>query len=239
MANDRFPSTQLSLVRIAAQGSGEESRQALATLCRLYWYPLYAFVRRQGYTPDAAQDLTQAFFTRLLEKKYLKDYARDRGRFRSFLLASLKHFLSNERDRTNAQKRGGGVSALSLDAVIQAGERRYSLEPRSELTPDRIFERQWALTVLERVISRLQSEFDQTGKGPQFERMKPFLTGDETRIPYAELAGQLDLTEGALKVAIHRLRRRFREVLRDEIAQTVVQPHEIQDEIRYLVSVLM
>jgi RNA polymerase sigma-70 factor (ECF subfamily) len=229
----------LSLVRIAAQGSSEESRQALAQLCRLYWYPLYAFVRREGYSPDEAQDLTQAFFTRLLEKKYLRDYERHRGRFRSFLLASLKHFLSNERDRAGAQKRGGGAAVLSLDAAIQAGERRYSLEPRSELTPDRIFERQWALTVLDRVISRLQAEFDESGKRSQFERMKPFLTGDETRIPYADLAGQLDMTEGALKVAIHRLRRRFREVLRDEIAQTVVHPHEIQDEIRYLVSVLM
>jgi RNA polymerase sigma-70 factor (ECF subfamily) len=205
----------------------------------LYWYPLYAFVRREGHRPDEAQDLTQAFFARLLEKKYLRDYERDRGRFRSFLLAALKHFLANERDRASAQKRGGGLSDMSLDAVIQAGERRYSLEPRSELTPDKIFERQWALTVLDRVISRLHEEFEQNGKGPQFERMKPLLAGDETRIPYAELASGLNTTEGALKTAVHRLRRRYREILRDEIAQTVVHPDEVREEIRYLVSVLM
>jgi RNA polymerase sigma factor (sigma-70 family) len=239
VTSDRFPSTQLSLVRIAGRGSSDESRQALATLCRLYWYPLYAFVRREGHSPDEAQDLTQAFFTRLLEKRYLKDYEQSRGRFRSFLLASLKHFLSNERDRASAQKRGGGATALPLDAVIQSGERRYSLEPLSDLTPDKIFERQWALTVLDHVISRLQAEFDQSGKGSQFERMKPLLAGDETRIPYAELASELNTTEGALKTAIHRLRRRYREVLRDEIAQTVVHPDEVQAEIRYLVSVLM
>ena len=239
MANERFPSTRLSLIRIAVQGSNDESRQALTTLCRLYWYPLYAFVRREGYRPDEAQDLTQAFFTRLLEKKYLRDYERDRGRFRSFLLASLKHFLSNERDRANAQKRGGGASLLSLDAVIQAGELRYSLEPRSELTPDKLFERQWALTVIDRVITRLQAESDQIGKGPLFERMKPYLAGAETRTPYTELARQLNTTEGALKVAVHRLRLRFREILRSEIAQTVAHPDEVQEEIRYLVSILM
>jgi DNA-directed RNA polymerase specialized sigma24 family protein len=239
VANDRFPSTQLSLVRIACLDSSHESREALATLCRLYWYPLYAFVRREGHSPDEAQDLTQAFFARLLEKKYLRDYERDRGRFRSFLLAALKHFLANERDRASAQKRGGGVSDMSLDAVIQSGERRYNLEPRSELTPDKLFARQWALTVLDRVISRLQVEFDQSGKGPYFERMTPLLAGDETRIPYAELAGELHTTEGALKTAVHRLRRRYREILRDEIAQTVVHPNEVQEEIRYLVSVLM
>jgi RNA polymerase sigma factor (sigma-70 family) len=238
VANDRFPSTRLSLVRIACRDSSHESRQALATLCRLYWYPLYAFVRREGHNPDEAQDLTQAFFARLLEKKYLKDYEASRGRFRSFLLASLKHFLSNERDRASAQKRGGGATALSLDAVIQSGERRYSLEPRSELTPDKIFERQWALTVLDRVISRLQAEFAESGKGAQFERMKPLLAGDESRIPYAELASELNTTEGALKTAIHRLRRRYREILRDEIAQTVGHADEVQEEIRYLVSVL-
>jgi len=229
----------LSLIRIAVQGSNDESRQALATLCRLYWYPLYAFVRREGYRPDEAQDLTQAFFTRLLEKKYLRDYERDRGRFRSFLLASLKHFLSNERDRANAQKRGGGASVLSLDAVIQAGELRYSHEPRSEMTPDKLFERQWALTVIDRVIARLQADSDRIGKGALFERMKPFLAGVETSTPYSELAGELNTTEGALKVAVHRLRLRFREILRDEIAQTVAHSDEVQEEIRYLVSILM
>jgi RNA polymerase sigma-70 factor (ECF subfamily) len=226
-------------VLIAGQGSSEESRQALAKLCRLYWYPLYAFVRREGYDPDEAQDLTQAFFARLLEKKYLKDYQRERGRFRSFLLTALKHFLSNERDRRHAQKRGGGASLLSLDAVMEAGERRYSLEPRSDLTPERIFERQWALTVLDQVFLRLRGELDESGKKQQFELMKPFLVGAEDRIPYKDLASELNTTEGGLKVAIHRLRRRFREILRDEISQTVVHAGEVQDEIRYLISVLM
>ncbi len=239
MPDNRFPSTQWSLVLIAGQGSSEESRQALAKLCRLYWYPLYAFVRREGYDPDEAQDLTQAFFTRLLEKKYLKDYQRERGRFRSFLLTALKHFLSNERDRSHAQKRGGGASLLSLDAVMEAGERRYSLEPRSDLTPERIFERQWALTVLDQVFLRLRGESDESGKKQQFELMKPFLVGAEDRIPYKDLASELNTTEGGLKVAIHRLRRRFREILRDEISQTVVHAGEVQEEIRYLISVLM
>jgi DNA-directed RNA polymerase specialized sigma24 family protein len=239
MKKDLFPSTQWSLVRIAGESFGEESQQALATLCRAYWYPLYAFVRREGYGPDEAQDLTQAFFARLLEKKYLRDADRDRGRFRSFLLASMKHFLSNERDRARAEKRGGGTTALALDEVIRTGESRFSLEPRSQLTPEKIFERQWALAVLDRVFTRVQAEMADNGKAAQLERMKPFLIGGETHIPYSRLAGEWDMTEGALKVAIHRLRRRFREVLRDEISQTVVRPEEVQEEIRYLVSVLM
>ena len=239
MRNDRFPSTQWSLVLIAGEGAGEASREALATLCRVYWYPLYAFVRREGYGPEEAQDLTQAFFTRLLEKKYLRDCDRDRGRFRSFLLAALKHFLSNERDRAHAQKRGGGAYVLSLDWVIQTGESRYSLEPRSDLTPEKIFERQWAVTVLDQVFSRLQDEMEESGKTSHFQRIKPFLTGAEEHIPYRDLAGELNTTEGALKVAIHRLRRRFREILRDEISRTVVHPDEVQDEIRYLVAAMM
>jgi RNA polymerase sigma-70 factor (ECF subfamily) len=225
-------------VLVAGEGFGEASQEALATLCRVYWYPLYAFVRREGYTPDDAQDLTQAFFARLLEKKYLRDCDRDRGRFRSFLLASLKHFLSNERDHDRAQKRGGGVCSLSLDVVIGMGESRYSIEPRCDLTPERIFERQWALTVLDQVFSRLKSEMATSGKADYFERMKPFLVGAEEHIPYKDLANRFETTEGALKIAIHRLRRRFREVLRDEIAQTVVDADEIQEEIRYLISVL-
>jgi RNA polymerase sigma-70 factor (ECF subfamily) len=239
MRNDRFPSTQWNLVLIAGEGSSEESREALATLFRVYWYPLYAFVRREGYDSDEAKDLTQAFFTRLLEKRALKDCDQDRGRFRSFLLASLKHFLANERDRAHAQKRGGGTFALSLDTLMQNGESRYRLEPRSELTPERIFERQWALTVLNQVFSRLHAEVQENGRPEQFERLKPFLIGAEARTPYGQLAKELGTTEGALKVAVHRLRRRFRELLRDEISHTVSDPAEVQEEIRYLISVLM
>lgn len=224
---------------LAGEGFSAQSSEALATLCGVYWYPLYAFIRRQGYGPDEAQDLTQAFFARLLEKKYLRDYARERGRFRSFLLAALKHFLSNERDRSRAQKRGGGVPSLPLSAVIQDGENRYSLEPRSDLTPERIFERQWARALLDHVLVRLQDEFVTAGKAGQFDRLKGFLMGDEARIPYAELAKDFATTENALKVSIHRMRRRFKDVLRDEISHTVADPAEIQEEIRYLLSAVM
>src|SRR5262245_57785383 len=232
----RFPTTQWSLFLIAGDAFSREWLEALATLCRTYWYPLYAFVRRQGYSPEEAQDLTQGFFTRLLEKRYLRDYQRERGRFRSFLLASLQHFLANERDWVRAQKRGGRVCLLSWDAVIQAGENRYSLEPASNVTPEKIFEKQWALTILDAVLQRLHLEFIEAGNAHQFDRLKPFLTGDEERIPYRQLASELAMTEGALKVAVHRLRHRFREVLRGEISHTVSNPQDIQDEIRYLMS---
>jgi RNA polymerase sigma factor (sigma-70 family) len=236
---DRFPTTQWSLVLIAGEGFGEESRQALSTLCGAYWYPLYAFVRREGYSHEEAQDLTQAFFTKLLDKKYLKDCDRDRGRFRTFLLAALKHFLSNQRDWDRAQKRGGGAPTLSLDILMESGESRYRLEPHSALTPEKSFERQWALAVLDRVFSRLKVEMAGAGKAEYFEKTKPLLIGADDRIPYSELAGQLGMTEASLKVAIHRLRRRFRDILRDEISQTVMQAGEIQEEIRYLIATLV
>jgi RNA polymerase sigma factor (sigma-70 family) len=226
----RFPTTQWNLVVIAGQGFSPESQEALATLCRTYWYPLYGFVRRQGYDPEEARDLTQGFFTRLLEKRYLRDYHRERGRFRSFLLASLKHFLANECDWARAQKRGGGVSSQSLEALIETGEHRYSLEPRSNLTPEKIFERQWALTVLDQVLLQLREDSD------DFERLKGFLIGDEDRIPYRQLAEDLGKTEGALKVSVHRLRRRFREILREKISHTVSDPAEVPEEIRYLMA---
>ena len=228
----RFPTTQWHLVLVAREGYSPESRAALASLCRTYWYPLYAFIRRQGYSPDDAKDLTQGFFARLLEKHYLRDYERERGRFRSFLLASLKHFLANEHDWNRAQKRGGGVAQLSLDAIIETAEHRYSLEPRSDLTPERIFEKQWAVTVLDRVLLRLSQESE------HFEKLKGFLVGDEARIPYRQVALDLGTTEGALKVSIHRLRRRFREALREEISHTVSDPAEIQEEIRYLMAIV-
>jgi RNA polymerase sigma-70 factor (ECF subfamily) len=238
MGKNQFPTTQWHLVLLARGNLAHESRQALEVLCRTYWYPLYAFVRRQGYSPEEAQDLTQGFFARLLEKHYLRDYERERGRFRSFLLASLRHFLSNERDWLQAQKRGGGACPVSLDSVIETGERRYSLEPRSDVTPEKIFEKQWALTVLDGVLQRLHTESIQAGSADQFGRLKVFLTGDEIGIPYRQLATELGTTEGALKVAVHRLRRRFREVLREQISHTVSDPQEIQDEIRYLMSVV-
>ena len=235
---DRFPTTQWHLVLMAGQGVADQSADALATLCRVYWYPIYAFVRRQGYGVDEAQDLTQGFFTRLLERHFLNDCRQERGRFRSFLLASLKHFLANERDWVRAQKRGGGVPIVSLDDAIRLGESRYSAEPRHDITPETVFERQWARSLLEHVLTRLQSEFTEAGKAGQFERLKAFLTGDDSRIPYRRLSEDLAMSEGALKVAVHRLRRRFREVLRYEISQTVAHPDEVREEIRYLMSVI-
>src|SRR5262245_61592213 len=228
----RFPTTQWNLVLIAGEQLSAESNDALATLCRTYWYPIYAFVRRQGYTPDQSQDLTQGFFARLLEKHYLRDYRRERGRFRSFLLGSLKHFLANERDWAYAAKRGGRTPVLSLDTLIEAGERRYSLEPQSNLTPESIFQKQWALAALDLVLKRLSEE------SPEFERLKGFLVGDEERIPYRQLAADLGISESAIKVRVHRLRHRFREVLREEISHTVSDPNDVQEEIRHLKSSL-
>lgn len=216
----------------AGDGFSNESQEALAALCRTYWYPLYAFVRRQGYAPDEAQDLTQGFFTRLLEKQYLRQYRRERGRFRSFLLVSLKHFLANELDWARAQKRGGGAWTYSFESLIRDGEQRFSLEPRSSLTPETIFERQWALTIIDQVLSRL------AGESEQFGRLKGYLIGDEARIPYRQLADELGTSEGAIKISVHRLRLRFREILREQISQTVSDPAEVQEEIRYLMAIV-
>jgi len=233
-----FPTTRISLVRAAAHGSDRRSREALATLCGLYWYPLYAYVRRCGHDAEDAQDLTQGFIARLLEKHSLRQFQEERGRFRSFLLASLKHFLANERDAVRAQKRGGGLAPIPLTVALHTGEHRYSLEPRDPVTPERIFERQWALGLLNRVLDRLRDESAAAGKGEQFDRLRACLTGDDDGIRYRELAMGLGMSEGAVKVAVHRLRHRFHEALREEISLTVTDPSEIGDEIRYLLTVL-
>jgi RNA polymerase sigma-70 factor (ECF subfamily) len=238
MKNSQFPTTRFTLVVHAREQISPESQVALEKLCEGYWYPLYAFVRRKGYGPDEAQDLTQGFFTRLLERQYLRDYQRERGRFRTFLLGSVQHFLSNERDWARAEKRGGGCVPLCLDEVFQTGEHRYSLEPRSDLTPEKIFEKHWASTLLERTLNRLQADASQAGTGGQFIRLKGYLTGEESEIPYSQVAENLGTTEGALKVSIHRLRRRFREVLHEEISHTVSHPDQIRDEIRFLTAVV-
>jgi len=233
-----FPTTRISLVRAAAGGSDRRSREALATLCGMYWYPLYAYVRRCGHHADESQDLTQGFIARLLEKNSLRHFQQERGRFRSFLLASLKHFLANERDAVRAQKRGGGLAPVPLSVALHTGEHRYCLEPRDEMTPDRIFEKQWALGLLNRVLDRLREEAAGSGRGEQFDRLRGCLTGDDNRIGYRELAADLGMSEGAVKVAVHRLRHRFHEALREEIAMTVAGQDEIGDEIRYLLAVL-
>src|SRR5271155_4363205 len=232
----QFATTRWSLVLAAGQRSSPQSSAALATLCENYWYPLYAYVRRRGHDSDEAQDLTQAFFARLLEKNDLAAADPERGRFRSFLLTSLKHFLSNEWDRARAEKRGGGRSLLSID--FGTAEERYRAEPAHDLTPEKIFERRWALVLLENVLARLHDESAQAGKADSFDRLKGFLTGEQTAVTYGQLAAELNMSEGALKVAVHRLRRRYRELLRAEIEETVADPEEIDQEIRDLFSAL-
>jgi RNA polymerase sigma-70 factor (ECF subfamily) len=201
-------------------------------LCEAYWYPLYAYVRRRVPTTDEAQDLTQEFFVTLLEKNYLAVAQPQRGRFRAFLLTSLKHFLANEWDKAKAQKRGGPRKPVSLD--FDAGESRYRLEPADELTPERLYEKQWTLTLLDRVLSRLREEFVAAGKREHFEQLKAFLAGGNTSVSYTETARELGISEGAAKVAAHRLRQRYRQLLRSEIAHTVAEPGDVDDEIRHL-----
>jgi RNA polymerase sigma-70 factor (ECF subfamily) len=221
---------------LRARGGGSTSaRAALATLCQTYWYPLYAFVRRQGHPPHDAQDLTQEFFARLLARNYLADVAREKGRFRSFLLVALKHFLANEGDRARAAKRGGGQSVISLDDV--GAEGRYQLEPVDRLSADRIFDRRWALTLLERVLERLRAEYGALEKTGEFEAMQDCLTGKSDQ-SYAVIARKLGTSEGAVKVAVHRLRKRYRELLRAEVAETVDGPAEVEEELRELLRAL-
>jgi RNA polymerase sigma-70 factor (ECF subfamily) len=213
-----------------------QAQEALEALCGNYWYPLYAYVRRQGHNPHDAQDLTQAFFARLLEKNYLADVQREKGRFRSFLLASLKHFLANEWDRERALKRGGGRKLIALDE--DSAESRYKLEPKDDLSADKIYERRWALTLLDQVLSKLRTEFEADGKTQQFDTLKDYLASGRTSVSYAQAAERLGMNEGAVKVAVHRLRKRYRELLRAEIAQTVATASEIDAEIRYLFAAL-
>ena len=235
-AGGQFMTTHWSLVLAAAGAEDSHGREALAKLCQIYWYPLYAFVRRQGHDPHDAQDLTQEFFMRLLEKDYLGDVDCSQGKFRSFLLVALKHFLSKEWARAKTLKRGGGQTLVSLDAL--SAEDRYRREPEDNATPERLFERRWALTLLDQVLTTLSEEYETTGKRAMFEQLQGCLTGDSHLLPYAELAVRLDMTEGAVKVAVHRLRLRYRGALREEIAQTVADPAEIDDEIRQLFSAL-
>jgi RNA polymerase sigma factor (sigma-70 family) len=232
-----FDATRWTLVLAAARGNvTPHAGEAMAELCRIYWYPLYAYVRRRGHETHEAEDLTQEFFLRLLAKNYLATVDREKGKFRSFLLASLKHFLANEWDRTQTQKRGGGQTILPISTLD--AENRYRSEPWHDLTPERLFERRWALTVLDQVLARLQAEHAAGGKQALFERLKAFLVGGRELGGYAEAAAELGMTEGAVKTAAHRMRRRYRELLREEIAQTVAGPEEIDGEIEYLLSCL-
>jgi RNA polymerase sigma-70 factor (ECF subfamily) len=229
-----FPTTRWTLVIAAADSRRTEARSALVSLCEGYWYPLYAYVRRRGYPVDQAQDLTQEFFIRVMEGRYLDRADPDKGRFRAFILTSLKFFLADEADRSRAQKRGGG-RVLSFE--ISSGEDRYQREPAHTDTPERIFERRWALSVLDRVVDRLRAEFVQHGRVDHFNRLKVFLL-DQAETPYAALAREMGTSEGALKVAIHRLRKRYRDVFRQEIAETVADSADVESELRFLAAAL-
>jgi RNA polymerase sigma factor (sigma-70 family) len=231
-----FVTTHWSVVLSAQDKKSPQSDQALEELCRTYWCPLYAYVRRQGRSPHDAQDLTQEFFARLLQKDYLRSVAPEKGRFRTFLLVALKRFLADVLDHARAQKRGGGALCISLDA--EAAERRYWAEPVDASTPETLYERHWALTLLDRTMARLRQESVAAGKAEEFDRLKPFLTGATDAPSYAEIAPKLGLTEGALRVAVHRLRRRYRDLFREEIAHTVADPAEIEEEVRHLMAVL-
>jgi RNA polymerase sigma-70 factor (ECF subfamily) len=234
--NAPFPPTLWSVVLLAGQSSSEQSREALATLCRAYWFPLYAYLRRQGKSPHDAEDLTQAFLLHLLEKDTLSRAHRERGKFRSFLLASLQYFVANERDKQLAQKRGGGATLVSLDH--QNAEERYQAEPADELDPAKLFERRWAMTLLDRTLARLESEFAGPERKERFAELQVFLLGEPNTISYAGVGKRLGIKEGAVKVAVLRLRQRFRELLRAEIASTVAAEKEVEEEMRHLFATL-
>lgn len=231
----RFVTTRWSLVVAAGNREVPGWREALADLCGTYWYPIYAYARRLGKDPEEAQDLTQEFFARLLERNALTHVRREKGRFRSFLLASFKNFVTDEARRALAQKRGGGHAPLPFE--LETAEGRYLREPSHDETPDKIFERRWAMALLERSVERLRREHEEEGRKHSFEVLRQFLPGGSA-VPYAEAARQLGVGEVAMKVTIHRFRRRFRTVLLDEIAHTVQTPEEVDEEVRHLMAAL-
>ena len=231
-----FETTHWSLVLAAGDSSDPRGRDALSQLCRAYWPPVYSYVRSRGRGAEEARDLTQGFFATLLEKGYLKDARRERGRFRSFLLASVKHYLANEWDRERAQRRGGGVELIPLD--VETAESHCRLEPADRETPETVYEKRWALTVVEQVLCRLESEMERSGNAERFRRFRPMLTDEGGGTTYRELGNELGMSESAVKVAVHRLRRRFGELLRDEVAHTVDRPDQVDAEIRHLLDVM-
>jgi RNA polymerase sigma factor (sigma-70 family) len=231
-----FVTTHWSVVLTARRSDTTRAQAALARLCQAYWYPLYAYVRRRGYGPHDAQDLTQEFFARLLAQNWLAQADRERGRFRTFLLAALSHFLANEWDKARTQKRGGAVELVPLQ--LDNAETRYGQEPADPRTPEQCFERRWALALLDEVLNRLRQEQVAAGAGELFDTLKPCLAGSRAAQPYAALAASLGMTEGAVKVAVHRLRQRYRQLLREEIANTVASPAEVDAEMHHLFAVL-
>lgn len=231
-----FATTHWSVVLAAGADSSPVASEALERLCHSYWYPLYAYARRRGFSSHDAEDLVQGFFARLLEKEMLRRVQREGGRFRTFLLSCFNHFVSDQRDAASRLKRGGGHEILSLDA--ESAEGRYSREPAEVIDPAKIFERRWAMTVLDTVLARLKAELETEGKAALFEHLQTLIVGEPGAARHADVAAQLGLSENAVGVTVHRLRQRYRKVLREEVAQTVQQIEEIDDEIRYLMTVL-
>jgi len=232
-----FRHTQWSVVLAAGQTDSPETREALAELCQAYWHPVYAFIRRRGYEVEPSKDLTQEFFARLIEKQYVRTADRQRGRFRSFLLACVEHFLSHERKKDQAHKRGGQYTFVPLEDAM--AEERYGAEPVDEMSPDKLFDQRWALALLERSLQQLKQEFVQAGKADQFEALEVFLSGaKEAPCSYAELGVRLDLSEGAARQAAFRMRARFGELLRTGMAQTVTSPQELEAEMNHLRNAL-
>jgi RNA polymerase sigma factor (sigma-70 family) len=227
-----FVTTHWSVVLSAQESGAERSGQALEALCRTYWYPLYGYARRMGHSPADAEDLTQGFFARLLEKDYLKAAAREKGRFRTFLLVALKRFMANEWDRQHAAKRGGFAQVVPIDQTI--AESRFASEAAHQVPPDVLFDRQWATTLLERTMARLSEEYLASGRARLFEHLQDCLAKGESALSYSEIAARLNLTEAAVKMAVHRLRGRYREILQQEIAQTVSSREEVEEELRHL-----
>ena len=231
-----FCTTRWSVVLLAGQNDSPQAAEALEKLCRTYWYPLYAYVRRKGHNAEDAQDLTQAFFARLLEKNYLAHANPDKGRFRSFLLTGLNHFLVNEWARARAEKRGGGHVPISLDATT--AETWYGREPATDTTPEKIFEKRWALALLEQAAARLGEEHKAEDKARQFEQLKPFLSAEAKVVDYDRVARELGTNRDAVKMAVSRLRKRYRTLVQEEVAHTVASPDEVQGELKWLFKVL-
>lgn len=231
-----FVTTHWSVVLAAAGNDTAQAQDALATLCQTYWYPLYAYVRRRGVSPEDARDLTQAFFARLLQRNWVGDADRERGRFRTFLLTAMSRFLAGEWDKVRAQKRGGAVEHVPIQ--LDTAEPRYGLEPSDNSTPEQCYERKWALTLLDTVLQRLRVEYETAGKGELFAALNPCLVGRRETQPYEQLAAEMKMSEVAVKMAVHRLRKRYRQLLRAEIAQTTSSVEEVEDELRHLFAVL-
>lgn len=232
----QFATTSWSQVLAVGDGEGTASQRALELLCEKYWFPLYAYVRRRGHDADEAADLTQAFFAHLFERHAISRADPGAGRFRSFLLGSLQNFLSHERDRSRALKRGGGATTISLDA--ETAEDRYIREPADPKTPEEVYERRWAMTVVRRALRSLESEYEAEGKGERARVLRRYLVGDEPRLPYRDVAAQLDMSEGAVKVAVRRMRQRLGRLLRTEIAETLADAEDVDQELRHLLGVL-